>query len=83
MGNGDLLDIVVIKNNMLSDVIVSDILDSDHIQIIFHILDRLSTSKITSSELNNNLPGLDRLLKYKKRIRKFWQKPGFQDVKRK
>jgi hypothetical protein len=31
---------------------------------------RLSTSKITSSELKNDLPGLDRLLKYKKRMRK-------------
>jgi hypothetical protein len=28
---------------------------------------RLSTSKITLSELNNDLPGLDRLLKYKKK----------------
>jgi hypothetical protein len=34
---------------------------------------RLSTSKITLSELNNDLPGLDRLLKYKKRMRKLWQ----------
>jgi hypothetical protein len=34
---------------------------------------RLSTSKITISELNNDLPGLDRLLNYKKRLRKLWQ----------
>jgi hypothetical protein len=34
---------------------------------------RLSTIKITLSELNNDLPGLDRLLKYKKRTRKLWQ----------
>jgi hypothetical protein len=105
---------------------VSDILDPDHLPILFHILDqartrkisapvekitywerfqslasnlissrieiksgveaaardftasvasayRLSTCKITLSGLNNNLPGLDRLLKYKKRMRKLWQ----------
>jgi hypothetical protein len=112
VGNGDVLDI----------------LDSDHLPIIFHILDEvraknvlapfekftdwerfqslasnlisprikinlgaktgkaastftvslasaygLSTSKITLSELNNDLPGLDRLLKYKNRTRKLWQ----------
>jgi hypothetical protein len=34
---------------------------------------RLSTSKITVSELNNDLSGLDRLLKYRKRMRKLWQ----------
>jgi hypothetical protein len=124
-GNGDVLDIVEHKNIRLSNVIVSDILDSDHLPIIFHILDhvttknfsaplekftdwerfqslasnyishrieinsgaeadkaahsftaslasayRLSTSKITLSDLNNDLPGIDRLLKYKKRMRK-------------
>jgi hypothetical protein len=125
VGNGDVLDIVVHKNIRLSNVIVSDILGSDHLPIIFHILDhvrtknvsaptekftewelfqslasnlisptieinsgaeadkaaraftasiasvyRLSTSKITLSDLNYDLPGLDRLLKYKKRMRK-------------
>jgi hypothetical protein len=128
VGNGDVLDIVVHKNIRLSNVIVSDILDTEHLPIIFHILDhvrtktisapldkitdwerfqslssdlisprieinsgteadkaaraftasiasayRLSTSKITLTELNNDLPGLDRLLKYKKRMRKLWQ----------
>jgi hypothetical protein len=128
VGNGDVLDIVVHKNIRLSVVIVSDILGSDHLPIIFHILDhvrtknisapleeitdweqfqsltsnltsprieinsgaeadkaarsftasiasayRLSTSKITLSELNSDPPGLDRLLKYKKRMRKLWQ----------
>jgi hypothetical protein len=128
VGNGDVLDIVVHKNIRLSNVIVSDILDSDHLPIIFHIMDqvktktisappekftdwerfqslasnlispkieinsgpeaekaaraftasttsayRLSTSKITLPELNNDLPGLDRLLKYKKKMRKLWQ----------
>jgi hypothetical protein len=34
---------------------------------------RLSTSRITLTDLNSDLPGLDRLLKYKKRMRKLWQ----------
>jgi hypothetical protein len=125
VGNGDALDIVVHKNIRLSIVIVSDILDSDHLSIIFHVLDhirtqntsaplekftdwerfqslasnlisprieinsgveadvaaraftasiasayRLSPRKITLTDLNSDLPGLDRLLKYKKRITK-------------
>jgi hypothetical protein len=127
VGNGDVLDIVVHKNIRLSNVIVSDILDSDHLPIIFHILHhvrtqnasmplekftdwewfqslvitlissrieinsgveadkaaraftasiasayRLSTSKITLTDLDSILPGLNRLLKYKKRMRKLW-----------
>jgi hypothetical protein len=111
-----------------SQMSLSDILDSDHLSIMFHILDhirtkqiskplekftdwewfqslasnlisprvdinsgieadkavcaftastasayRLSTSKITLSKLNNDLPGLDRLLRYKRRMRKLWQ----------
>jgi hypothetical protein len=40
-GNGDMLDIVVHQNIRVSDVIVSDILDSDHLPIIFHILDHV------------------------------------------
>jgi hypothetical protein len=42
---------------------------------------RLSTSKITLSELNNDLPGLNRLLRYYKTIRKYWQQtrdPGYK-----
>jgi hypothetical protein len=39
MGNGDLLNIVVHKNARLSEVIVSDILDSDHLPVVFHLLD--------------------------------------------
>jgi hypothetical protein len=124
-GSGDVLDIVVHKNIRLSNVIVSDILDSDHLPIIFHILDhvrtkkvtapfekfthwerfqslasnlisprleinsgveadkaardvtasiasayRLATSKITLTDLKSELLGIDRLLKYKKRMRK-------------
>ncbi|PNF35683.1 hypothetical protein B7P43_G17443 [Cryptotermes secundus] len=90
-GNGDVLDIVVHKNIRMSEVVVSDILDSDHLPIVFHILDhvkisnlsepiekftdweRLSTSKVTLSDINNDLPGLDRLIKYKQRLRKLWQ----------
>jgi hypothetical protein len=34
---------------------------------------RLSTNKITLSDLNNDIPGLDRLLRYKKKMRKLWQ----------
>jgi hypothetical protein len=34
---------------------------------------RLSTSKITLLDLNNDLPGLDRLLRHKQRLRKLWQ----------
>jgi hypothetical protein len=43
-GNGDMLDIVH-KNVRLSEVIVSDILDSDHILIVFHLLDHVRTRK--------------------------------------
>jgi hypothetical protein len=119
---------VVHKNISLSDVTVSNVLDSDHLPIIFHILDhvkirnlpepiekltdwerfqslaselisprsqinmgvqadkaacnftasialvyRLSTGKITLSDINSDLPGLDRLLKQKQRLRKLWQ----------
>jgi hypothetical protein len=126
-GNGDVLDIVVHQNIIVSDVTFSDILDSDHLPIIFHILDhvkirnlsdpiekftdwewfqslaselispkneitseteaekaardftasissayRLSTSNITLLDLNNDLPGLDWLLKHKQRLRKLW-----------
>jgi hypothetical protein len=34
---------------------------------------RLATSKITLTDLSSDLPGLDRLLKYKKIMRKRWQ----------
>jgi hypothetical protein len=37
-GNGDVLDISVYQNIRGSDIIVSHILDSDHLPIIFHIL---------------------------------------------
>jgi hypothetical protein len=126
-GNGNVLDIVVHQNVRMSEVIVSDVLDSDHLPILFRILDhvttrnlsepiekftdwerfqslasdlvcpkiqinsgveadkvarefaasiasayRLSTSKIAVSDLNSDLPGLDRLLEHKQRLRKLW-----------
>jgi hypothetical protein len=122
------LDIGVHQNIRLLHVIVSDILDSDHLPVVFHILEhvttnklwepyekftdwerfqniasnlisprieinsgveadkaaleltasiasvyRLSTSKVNISELNSYIPGLDKLLKHKKRLRKPWQ----------
>jgi hypothetical protein len=47
MGNGDVLDIVVHKNIRLSDVIVSDILDSGYLPITFYILDHVRTKQIS------------------------------------
>jgi hypothetical protein len=126
--NGDVLIIMVHHNIRVSDVNVSDILDSDHLTIVFHILDHakirnlsepiekftdwdwfqsldselispkieiksgveadkalrdfiasiasaygLYTSKVTLSNINNNLPGLHHLLKHQQRLRKLWQ----------
>jgi hypothetical protein len=45
VGNGDVLDIVVHKNIGRSNII-SDILDSDHLPIIFHILDHVRTKNV-------------------------------------
>jgi hypothetical protein len=42
-GNGGLLDIILHKNVWLSEVIVSDILDSGHLPIMFHSLDHIRT----------------------------------------
>jgi hypothetical protein len=39
VGNGDVLDIVVHQNIRVSDVTVSDILESDHLPVVPHILD--------------------------------------------
>jgi hypothetical protein len=41
------LDIVVHQNIRISDVIVSDILDSDHLPIIFHILDHVKIRNLS------------------------------------
>jgi hypothetical protein len=48
VGNGNVLDIVVHKNIRLSNAIVSDILDSDHLQIIFYILDHVRTKNVSA-----------------------------------
>jgi hypothetical protein len=52
VGGGDVLDVVVHLNIRLSNVIVSGILDSDHLPIIFHILDHVRT-KNASAPLEN------------------------------
>jgi hypothetical protein len=41
--NGDILDTVVDQITRLSGVIVSDILGSDHLPVVFHILDHVKT----------------------------------------
>jgi endonuclease/exonuclease/phosphatase family metal-dependent hydrolase len=46
-GNGDVLDIVVHQNVRLSEVIVSDVLHSDHLPIIFHILDHVTITNLS------------------------------------
>jgi hypothetical protein len=43
MGNGDILDIVAHQNIRLSGRIFSGILESDHLPVVFHILDHLKT----------------------------------------
>jgi hypothetical protein len=48
-GRGDVLDIVVHQNVRLSEVIVNDILPSDHLSIMFSILDRLNKGSFRSS----------------------------------
>jgi hypothetical protein len=57
-GNGDVLDIVVYKNVQLSEVIVSDILDPDHLPIIYHFLDCVRTRNI--SDLIDKFTDLER-----------------------
>jgi hypothetical protein len=46
-GNSDVLDIVVHQNIRLSHVIVSDILDSDYLRIVFQILEHVDTKKLS------------------------------------
>jgi endonuclease/exonuclease/phosphatase family metal-dependent hydrolase len=46
-GNGDVLDIVVHQNIRESDVIVSNILDSDHLPMTFHILDHVKIRNLS------------------------------------
>jgi hypothetical protein len=47
-GNGDLVDIVVHQNIRPSGVVVSDVLDSDYLSIVFHTLDHVKTKKKVS-----------------------------------
>jgi hypothetical protein len=58
---------IVIKSGGEADKAVRDLTAS--IASVY----RLSTSKITLLDINNDLPGLDRLLKHKQRLRKLWQ----------
>jgi hypothetical protein len=51
-GNGEVLDIVVHMNIRLSNVIVSDNLDSDHLPMIFHILDHVRTTNLSEPAEN-------------------------------
>jgi hypothetical protein len=45
-------EIVVHKNVRLSEVIVSDILDSDHLPIIFHLLDLVKSRNLSEPVYN-------------------------------
>jgi hypothetical protein len=47
-GSADELAIVVHKNVRLSNDIVSEILDSDHLPIIFHILDHVRSKNVSA-----------------------------------
>jgi hypothetical protein len=47
--NGDVLDIVVHKNVRLSEDTVSDILDSDDLPVVFHLLDHIRTTNLSDS----------------------------------
>jgi hypothetical protein len=46
-GSDDMLDTVVNQNTRVSDIIVSDILDSDHQPIVFHILDHVKIRNLS------------------------------------
>jgi len=47
-GNGNVIGIKVHRSVLLSDVTVSDVLDSDHILIFFHILNHVSARDIST-----------------------------------
>jgi hypothetical protein len=49
------LDIVVHKNIRVSNVIVSDIFDSDHLPIIFHILDHVKIRNLSEPIKNSQI----------------------------
>jgi hypothetical protein len=56
-GNGDMLDIVVHQNITVSDVIVCDILDSDNLPVVFHILDLVKIRNL-SEPIENSQTGI-------------------------
>jgi hypothetical protein len=47
-GKGDVLDIVLHRNVRISEVNVLEILDADHLPILFHMLDHVSTRDISA-----------------------------------
>jgi hypothetical protein len=47
-GNGDVLDIVLHRNVRITDENILEILDSDHLPILFHMLDHVSTRDISA-----------------------------------
>jgi hypothetical protein len=51
--NGDVLDIVVHQNIRLSGVIISDILNSDHLLTILYILDHVKTEDLSEPVKNS------------------------------
>jgi hypothetical protein len=46
-GSGDVLDVIVHKNVRLSEFIASDILDSGHLPVAFHLLDHVRTRNLS------------------------------------
>jgi hypothetical protein len=57
-GKGGVLDIVVHHSIQLSEVIVTDILDSDHLPVLVHILDSVRESE--ALDLVENFRGWER-----------------------
>jgi hypothetical protein len=55
--NGDVLDIFVHKNVQLSEVTVSDVLDSGYLPIVFHLLGIFQT-RSTNSEFVSDFKAL-------------------------
>jgi hypothetical protein len=47
-GNGDVLGVAVYQNIRLSRISVSEVLDSDHLPLVFHILDLFSPLSLFS-----------------------------------
>jgi hypothetical protein len=46
-GNDDMLDIVEHKNVWSSEFIVSDTVDSDHLPVVFHLLNHIRTRNLS------------------------------------